>query len=747
MISSIKKTEGIGTGNLKKTIYEGSTSIMFDVLQSSQYSMPYKSCIRELVSNSLDSIMEKKNSLGILNGTLKEEDLYLKKEGEEFKDSSFEADYYDPEWLSDNDIVKIIYIQNDTDSKDRIQFVDEGVGLGKDRLIKFFSLGFSSKRLSVTQLGNFGLGSKSLLSTNVDFYTVTSRYCGRLYKFNVYKDHIVPAIGKFSDEGKENKLHTFYNDYSCYYEDTTEKNGVIIEAEVKRHRKDDYINGIESQLGYIKNIEFIIKDKLYDKEGTSRDIKSKITFQNEDVIIGDKAYYAKPQLLLKPGPKSSNYINYGVINFEEMDLTARSGNVSFIMDINSVDVTPSRENVIWNSRTREAIKTMFIRAQGVIESIITEKLQHVTCLFEHAQVFGSLKNSSNAFGHIAELVKLIDLSAVDLKYKTFDPSSLNKADAKLDIRFLTSESSGYGSNKVFNKLNYKAAGLHSTYMGHVWNSIENSKTNNTVVYVGEVKYQNIIPYLVSKFNLNASNEINVIYITQEYYDVSISAKYDIDERLDNLYEKKKASQQLILLLEIIRLTQKNSLPIIFESQIDKAELKKAQETEELIIQSKSLTEGELAKLQDKVRVSEHQQFSYGTFYYRKAENSYRSNKILVVYRTGSQITGHLSRLYSRVPDKYALIGCGKDGYDQFIKLPHAVSINEACYTIKHGDFEATDFGRLIFKDAATLIRYFKIEGQFINIKTTDAYIEDKVEYAEDNFKRKRLEEYEVHKKA
>ena len=153
-ITNIKKTEGVGSGILEKTIYEGSTAIVFDILQNAQYSLPYKSAVRELVSNSLDSIKEKQNAIKIINGEIAIKDLYLSKEGEEYKDSTFDYNYYNPKWLSNNNVASIIYIDNDTELRDRIKFIDEGVGLGQDRLIKFFSLGFSSKRLSKNQLGS-----------------------------------------------------------------------------------------------------------------------------------------------------------------------------------------------------------------------------------------------------------------------------------------------------------------------------------------------------------------------------------------------------------------------------------------------------------------------------------------------------------------------------------------------------------------------------------------------------------------
>jgi hypothetical protein len=41
-----------------------------------------------------------------------------------------------------------------------------------------------------------------------------------------------------------------------------------------------------------------------------------------------------------------------------------TGNVSFILNINEVDVTPSRENVIWNTKTREAVKNVYLSSEN-----------------------------------------------------------------------------------------------------------------------------------------------------------------------------------------------------------------------------------------------------------------------------------------------------------------------------------------------------------------------------------------------
>jgi hypothetical protein len=61
MIPNIKSSEGIGDGVLKK-LYMRAQSLMFSVLQETQYVYPFKSSVREIVSNCLDSVTERNNS-------------------------------------------------------------------------------------------------------------------------------------------------------------------------------------------------------------------------------------------------------------------------------------------------------------------------------------------------------------------------------------------------------------------------------------------------------------------------------------------------------------------------------------------------------------------------------------------------------------------------------------------------------------------------------------------------------------
>jgi hypothetical protein len=80
-----------------------------------------------------------------------------------------------------------------------------------------------------------------------------------------------------------------------------------------------------------------------------RNIAVNVLFSNDKLLV-ESDYYAVPQILLKPGDDSNIMISYGTINFEELEMKKYTGNVSFILNINEVDVTPSRENVIWNTK-------------------------------------------------------------------------------------------------------------------------------------------------------------------------------------------------------------------------------------------------------------------------------------------------------------------------------------------------------------------------------------------------------------
>jgi hypothetical protein len=112
----------------------------------------------------------------------------------------------------------------------------------------------------------------------------------------------------------------------------------------------DFISSIENQLGFIPNIELLIADgNMEYVSPNKRNIAVNVLFSNDKLLVGESDYYAVPQILLKPGDDSNIMISYGTINFEELEMKKYRKCV-FILNINEVDVTPSRENVIWNTK-------------------------------------------------------------------------------------------------------------------------------------------------------------------------------------------------------------------------------------------------------------------------------------------------------------------------------------------------------------------------------------------------------------
>ena len=84
----IKGSEGIA-----KRINKGAEKMVFDILQSTQYSTPIPSTVRELVTNACDSQREKEIAIEILKGEKKIEDYYIKRHGEAYEDSNFDPNY------------------------------------------------------------------------------------------------------------------------------------------------------------------------------------------------------------------------------------------------------------------------------------------------------------------------------------------------------------------------------------------------------------------------------------------------------------------------------------------------------------------------------------------------------------------------------------------------------------------------------------------------------------------------------
>jgi hypothetical protein len=402
----------IGAG-VMKTINEGAMSQVLDTLQRYQYSYPVKSTTRELVSNAVDSLADKRTARKILSGEATVTDFFVEREGALYTDSHWNPEYYDLDWLDEVDEVEIRYVSGMNMEKDYVTISDTGVGLGGKRLEGFFSLGFSTKRLSKLPIGKWGIGAKSPLSVGVDFYTVESRYNGQLYRFNVYAHSVDSLIPRFNlEKGVENP-HIVWNEdteheYKVYYENTEKKNGVVVTIAAKKIHKAQYIDAVKSQLLYFDDLKFVVVDE----SGHEAVIpyKAPIVYEDDFIILSDQTYYSKPHLLL-------NKVNYGYIDWAELELEDRNGNIGIKVAPENIDVTPSRENIIWSDRTKQMIHERFEKVQEIASKFIQEELKEtdfILWLKTCYQATGRYSGASNSM--VGRLSRIIDITTIKPAY-------------------------------------------------------------------------------------------------------------------------------------------------------------------------------------------------------------------------------------------------------------------------------------------------------------------------------------------
>ena len=315
-IKTIGKAVQSSSAGLQKRINKSAEKLVFDVLQSSQYSTPIASTVRELVTNACDSQREKEIALEILSGKKKVEDYYITRHEEEYKDSNFDRTYYDSEYLSsDNNRVIVRYKENDgTGYCDVFSVTDYGVGIGESRLEGYLELGFSTKRNTAENFGAFGLGAKVPLSTGVDFYTVETAHNGKLFKMNCFAYKTDFLIGKFQADGHI----TFSDGTQVNYIKTNAPNFTKISFGVKRHNRTKFVDAVQDQLNYIDNVD--MKYVYEDGHEMDKSVRSDVLYNSDNLIISDTWAWRRPHIVMVKSQGATTGINYGFVDFRELEM-------------------------------------------------------------------------------------------------------------------------------------------------------------------------------------------------------------------------------------------------------------------------------------------------------------------------------------------------------------------------------------------------------------------------------------------
>jgi len=445
------QTVSNNTSGFDKGIHASARTMMLDNLQALMYQKPIQSAVRECVSNAVDAVKEKITAKKIKSGEAKVSDFYLtredvkdkisKDEDDIYQDSEFNPDYYDLQWLSDTDTVKLEYYTSEQTKRDIFKIIDPGVGLGGKRLEGFFSLGYSSKRLNTNELGGFGLGAKSPLATGVESYRILTRYNGKEFCFDIYSHKVDCVYGKWGDDGKANKWVEFSSvlvsekftemqtqvqpdgetievqvsgtrmvPYKAYYKDTTEKNGTELTMEVKKHNRHQYFEAVRSQLMYLKS-DITFTD--IDVNGRKQDVPFKAApiYEDNDLVLSDYGYYSRPHFVIKN-------VSYGLIDFNEADLQVKHGNIGIKFNMEDLDVVPSRESVRYTPKTTQAIIAKYASVARTVEAKIQKELKQ-TVLVDWVRACNKIlyTTNSNSNDVVARMSQLTDSTSLQPNFK------------------------------------------------------------------------------------------------------------------------------------------------------------------------------------------------------------------------------------------------------------------------------------------------------------------------------------------
>lgn len=253
------------------------------------------------------------------------------------------------------------------------------------------------------------------------YYTVESRYNGKLFRFNVYSSKVESLIPAYTFT-QTNHAYKLDNGYELYYESTNEKNGLTITIEAKKHHRQQYIDAVKSQLLYFDDVVMTIHE-----EGRANMVNHKagIFYEDDNIILSDNSYWSKPHILI-------NRVNYGYVSFEELELEQKNGNIGIKVNPEEVSINPSRESLVWDDTTKTAVLNKFKAAVDTATRLIQDELQEddfINWIRVCYQIASRYQSNSNNNSIVCRLAGIIDLSQVEPSFRgnksiRFKPTAL-----------------------------------------------------------------------------------------------------------------------------------------------------------------------------------------------------------------------------------------------------------------------------------------------------------------------------------
>lgn len=430
-IIDIERSKVEGSKGMERTIDKSAEKLILDTIQITQYMYPEASTVRELTSNAVDSVVEKRKAIEILTGKKKIEDYFITRNDEKYKDSNFDPTYYNLAHLDSNDTVSLNYYEGEGMGWcDKLVIKDPGVGLGDDRLFGICRIGYSSKRNNTSMLGGFGFGAKVSLSLRNDYYDMETVHNGRLFKLRLFSYKIDCMIPKFDAQGNTNDFIE-QNGVKFYYEKTDSKNYTEITVPTKKIHRDKIRQAVKSQLLYFDNVTFTVHRENGSVDDI--DVKANILYNSDNIIISENYEYSKPHLVLvKPDDRTGvNCVSYGYINFRELELENMYGNIAIKVPARSVirhddgteevicdgvELLPSREAVVWSEHTRNYVLKIF---QNVVDEATkeVEKQLKTEDFIDWLEKCQKVLNYQDSKSILSRMTSVIDKDKIKPKFK------------------------------------------------------------------------------------------------------------------------------------------------------------------------------------------------------------------------------------------------------------------------------------------------------------------------------------------
>lgn len=380
--------------NNKVGIDTNNLDFITSLLTTNLYSQPIQSFIRETVANGWDSHVEA--------GT------------------------------TDKPVILRIY----SDDKYNIHIAvrDYGTGLSPERFNEIYlNIGSSTKRASNQYIGAFGLGRWTMLAVS-NVCHLTNYYNGTCSKYIAYKDNAKICIDKIFESA------------------TTEENGLEVDVNTEVKKGDSYNLRTKLREG-LRQLTFYDNIYIDDSEGIIDDWE--LDDFNNRKIADFKTFKVCDCISIKNSLLMGNVlypINDDIIQtwFEGIS------QIPFAIkcNIGDVDVTPNREQLLYNQKTLDAINKSCQAALEEVKEICQTN-------------FGS------DFKTINDWYNFINTDRIHILIKKFNDDNV------IDITIPTSKLSYYGlSNKVTICGKIPPNDLHTVYHRFIYVNIP----SNTILY-------------------------------------------------------------------------------------------------------------------------------------------------------------------------------------------------------------------------------------------------------------------------